>query len=82
MKFIFLSKVEYNDQLNTQTSIHISPLLKLKEIIFCISACEIIVGLQILTETTRQLKYICFFDFHSDEKIIIIGGIAAAVKLH
>ena len=78
---LFLSNVEYNDQLNTQTSIHISPLLKLKEIIFWMSAFEIIVPTPNIDKSNPDnWNKLVFSIFIIDEKIIIIGGIAANIK--
>ena len=81
LNLFFLSKVEYNDQLKTQTNIHISPLLKLKEIIFCISALEIIVPTPIIDKINPDnWNMLVFSIFIIDEKIIIMGGIAANIK--
>ena len=78
---LFLSNVEYNDQLKTQTNIQISPLLKLKEIIFWMSAFEIIVATPNIDKINPDIWNIFVFSiFMIDEKIIIVGGIAASIK--
>ena len=77
----FFSNVEYNDQLKTQTSIHTSPILKVKETIFWMSAFEIIVPTPNIDKINPDIWNIFVFSiFIIKEKIIIIGGMAASIK--
>ena len=81
LNLYFLSNVEYNDQVITQTNIHKSPLLKFKDVILCISPLDIIELIPNIDKTNPIIwKIFVLSIFINEDKIIVIAGIAARTK--